>query len=187
MMTEIKALFVVVVLFLLLLGGSVLNIDINAGDSSNDAWKSTVLEQSDGKKLSIKLPFVLDGYTKIDNVEGVKKEEKFYHQVDDITVAVDHGVIDDSNKEIDFSQDIFLMDYGDLDDKCCEKIEEKNIHGQNMTYAKLSAKKNSYPYTFECFGIHSGEDYWIITYIYNENNKTSKELVEKSIKSIEFH
>ena len=41
MMTEIKALFVVVALFLLLLGGSVLNIDINAGDSSNDAWEST--------------------------------------------------------------------------------------------------------------------------------------------------
>lgn len=187
MKTAVKVLFVVVMLFCLLLGSNALDIDINNEESSNDSWESTVLEQSDGKKLSVKLPFALDGHKEIDNIDSVRKEEKFYHQVDDITVAIDHGVMNNSNAEVDFSQETFLMDYGDLDDKNCEKIEEKDIHGQKMTYAKISAKKNNYPYTFECFGIHDGRNYWIITYIYNENNKPSKDLVKKSIESIEFH
>lgn len=158
--------------------------EFDAGD--NDSWQKTVLSQDDGKSLSLELPFVLDGHQEITPGTALRKEEKYYHQVDDLTVAVDHGIMTDHNMEVEFSQENFLMDYGELDNQVCEKIEEINVNGQKMTYAKITAQKNNYPYTFECFAMHSENDYWIITYIYNEKNTKSRKIVEKSIKTITF-
>ena len=156
--------------------------------SLEDNWRSIILSQDDGKKLYIDLPFELDNRGDYEP-DGLTKNAKWYrHKGEKIIVNIDHDTVIDANTKIDFNLKTFMSGFEKkaLMNAKMKVIEEKEINGKKVTYAKIIMDEYDNPQILEGVGIRTNSEYWIITYTYMGKNKDVHTIVEKSIDSIKI-
>lgn len=101
-------------------------------------------------------------------------------------VSIYHGSMVNPDMKVNFNMDTFMEAFENPEklSPILIKKEKRNINGKNVTYADIRADFYNEPFRAECIGIYSGNEFWTILYFYNENDKKSRKVVEKSIESI---
>ncbi|SDG45322.1 hypothetical protein SAMN05216584_105121 [Selenomonas sp. WCT3] len=150
-------------------------------------YTAKVLRQKDGKGLSVDLPFKLD-YASLPADGTVKNPERYYHHEDRCFVDIYHGTMADPGQKIPFNLKSFMKSYKDADKlhpvlKTCEK---RTVNGQEMTYAVIKVNGEQDKQKMECLGVYAGNDFWIISYGYKEDDTKAAQMVERSMKSVKL-
>ncbi|WP_033169752.1 hypothetical protein [Selenomonas sp. ND2010] len=148
-------------------------------------FKTKILRQQDGKGLSIDLPFKLD-YVSLPAEGNVKSAERYFHHEDRCFVDIYHGSMADPGQKMPFNLDSFMKSYQEADKMhpVLKTCEQRTINGQEMTYALIQFNGYGNKQTMECLGVYSGNDFWIISYGYKEDDSQAKQMVERSMKSV---
>ncbi|SFT37727.1 hypothetical protein SAMN02910356_00334 [Selenomonas sp. GACV-9] len=158
----------------------------NSKTADMDSNKMIGLLQEDGKKLYLYLPFDLEIHEKFASDDLINNPESYSHTGDKMFVSIYHGSMVNPDMKVNFNMDTFMEAFENPEklSPILIKKEKRNINGKNVTYADIRADFYNEPFRAECIGIYSGNEFWTILYFYNENDKKSRKVVEKSIESI---
>ena len=135
------------VLIMLMIGTSVVSIgcgngnfrfsadDVQKESSDNDlVWRNVSMPRDGNMKLYMEFPFEFEDYRTFSDLDEVKHRETFIHKKDKSMVMINHGVITNPNKKMNFSMNVFADLIKGVEEKELLKREKRNINGMEVVY-----------------------------------------------------
>ncbi len=189
------------VLIMLMIGTSVVSIGCGNGDfrfSADDVqkesgdndlvWRNVSMPRDGNMKLYMELPFEFEDYRTFSDLDEVKHRETFIHKKDKSMVMINHGVITNPNKKMNFSMNVFADLIKGVEEKELLKREKRNINGMEVVYffCRGKTEKDGAACTMEFVGLEHDNNYWMILYAYYADDNAMAEIAKRSIESIQI-
>ena len=151
-------------------------------------WRTLSVPRDDGTKLNIELPFDFEDYRTFRDLDEVKHRETFIHKEDKSMVMINHGVITNPNKKMNFSMNVFADLIKGVKEKELLKREKRNINGMGVVYffCRGKTEKDGAACTMEFVGLEHDNNYWMILYAYYADDNAMAEIAKRSIESIQI-